>query len=169
MNAIGELISRVDGRLKVTGSARYNGDIALETVAHAAIVYSTIANGRVELIDTGAAENAPGVLAVLTHNNMPRMSLLPWKNDLRPQGQTYLPLQDDAIHYAGQPVAVVVAATLDQAAYAGTLIKVGVRIAPAPIVRTCERPRKTPSSLRSVCGRSPPRSAMPTRQSQAAR
>jgi xanthine dehydrogenase YagR molybdenum-binding subunit len=123
MNAIGEPISRVDGRLKVTGSARYNGDISLETVAHAAIVYSTIANGRVESIDTSAAENAPGVLAVLTHNNMPRMKLLPWSH-LRPQGQTYLPLQDDAIHYAGQPVAVVVAATLDQAAYAGTLIKV---------------------------------------------
>jgi xanthine dehydrogenase YagR molybdenum-binding subunit len=123
MNAIGEPISRVDGRLKVTGSARYNGDISLQTVAHAAIVYSTIANGRVESIDTSAAENAPGVLAVLTHNNMPRMKLLPWSH-LRPQGQTYLPLQDDAIHYAGQPVAVVVAATLDQAAYAGTLIKV---------------------------------------------
>jgi xanthine dehydrogenase YagR molybdenum-binding subunit len=123
MNAIGEPISRVDGRLKVTGSARYNGDISLETVAHAAIVYSTIANGRVESIDTSAAENAPGVLAVLTHNNMPRMKLLPWSH-LRPQGQTYLPLQDEAIHYAGQPVAVVVAATLDQAAYAGTLIKV---------------------------------------------
>jgi xanthine dehydrogenase YagR molybdenum-binding subunit len=123
MNAIGEPISRVDGRLKVTGSARYNGDISLETVAHAAIVYSTIANGRVESIDTSAAENAPGVLAVLTHNNMPRMKLLPWRH-LRPQGQTYLPLQDDAIHYAGQPVAVVVAATLDQAASAGTLIKV---------------------------------------------
>jgi xanthine dehydrogenase YagR molybdenum-binding subunit len=123
MNAIGEPISRVDGRLKVTGSARYNGDISLQTVAHAAIVYSTIANGRVESIDTSTAENAPGVLAVLTHNNMPRMKLLPWSH-LRPQGQTYLPLQDDAIHYAGQPVAVVVAATLDQAAYSGTLIKV---------------------------------------------
>ena len=43
---------------------------------------------------------------------------------MRPQGQTYLPLQDDRVHYAGQPVALVVAATLDQATYAGTLIKV---------------------------------------------
>jgi xanthine dehydrogenase YagR molybdenum-binding subunit len=53
-------------------------------------------------IDTAAAENAPGVLAVLTHKNMPRMKALPWSH-LRPQGQTYLPLQDDQIHYAGQP------------------------------------------------------------------
>ena len=63
------------------------------------------------------------MLAVLTHKNMPRMKALPW-NHLRPQGQTYLPLQDDQVHYAGQPVALVVATTLDQASYAGTLIKV---------------------------------------------
>jgi xanthine dehydrogenase YagR molybdenum-binding subunit len=51
------------------------------------------------------------------------MKTLPWSH-LRPQGQTYLPLQDDQVHYAGQPIGLVVAATLDQATYAGTLIKV---------------------------------------------
>ena len=81
-------------------------------------------------IDTAAAEKAPGVLAVLTHKNMPRMNPLPWSH-LRPQGQTYLPLQDDQIHYAGQPVALVVADTLDQATYAGTLIKVAYETPPA--------------------------------------
>ena len=123
MNAVGQPISRVDGRLKVTGGARFTADIRLEGIVHAAIVYSTIANGRTVSIDTAAAENAPGVLAVLTHKNMPRMKALPWSH-LRPQGQTYLPLQDDQIHYAGQPVALVVAATLDLATFAGTLIKV---------------------------------------------
>ena len=123
MNAVGQPISRVDGRLKVAGRARYTADIPLGGVAHATIVYSTIANGRTVSIDVAAAEKAPCVLAVLTHANMPRMNRLPW-NHLRPQGQTYLPLQDDKIHYAGQPVALVVAATLDQATYAGTLIKV---------------------------------------------
>jgi xanthine dehydrogenase YagR molybdenum-binding subunit len=132
MNAVGEPISRIEGRLKVTGSARYTADIPLETIVHAAIVYSTIANGRIVSIDTAAAENAPGVLAVLTHKNMPRMKALPWSH-LRPQGQTYLPLQDDQIHYAGQPVALVVAATLDQATYAGTLIKVAYEAHP-PVV-----------------------------------
>jgi xanthine dehydrogenase YagR molybdenum-binding subunit len=121
MNATGQPISRVDGRLKVTGRARYTGDLAVPEKAHAAIVHSTIANGRTLSIDTAAAERAPGVLAVLTHRNMPRMNRLPWSH-LRPQGQTYLPLQDDSIHYAGQPVALVVAETRDQAAYAGTLI-----------------------------------------------
>ena len=123
MNAIGQPMSRVDGRRKVTGGARYTADISLPRAAHAAIVHSTIANGRTVSIDTAAAEKAPGVLAVLTHKNMPRMNPLGWSH-LRPQGQTYLPLQDDKIHYAGQPVAIVVAETLDQAAYAGTLIKI---------------------------------------------
>jgi xanthine dehydrogenase YagR molybdenum-binding subunit len=122
MNAVGQPISRVDGRLKVAGGARYTADISLGGVAHAAIVYSTIANGRTVSIDIAAAEKAPGVLVVLTHKNMPRMNPVPWSH-LRPQGQTYLPLQDDQIHYAGQPIALVVAATLDQATYAGTLIK----------------------------------------------
>ena len=132
MNAVGQPISRIDGRLKVTGSARYTADIPLEAIVHAAIVYSTIANGRIVSIDTAAAENAPGVLAVLTHKNMPRMNQQSWSH-LRPQGQTYLPLQDDQIHYAGQPVALVVAATLDQATYAGTLIKVAYEAHP-PVV-----------------------------------
>ena len=123
MNAIGQPMSRVDGRRKVTGGARYTADISLPGVAHAAIVHSRIANGRTVSIDTTAAGQAPGVLAVLTHQSMPRMNPVPWSH-LHPQGQTYLPLQDDRIHYAGQPVAIVVAEALDQAAYAGTLIKI---------------------------------------------
>jgi xanthine dehydrogenase YagR molybdenum-binding subunit len=121
MNAVGQPIARVDGRLKVAGGARYTADIPLAGIAHVAIVYSTIANGRTLSIDTAAAEKAPGVLVVLTHKNMPRMNPMPWSH-LRPQGQTYLPLQDDRIHYAGQPIALVVADTLDQATYAGTVI-----------------------------------------------
>ena len=123
MNAVGQPISRVDGRLKVTGGARYTADISVPRTAHAAIVHSSIANGRIVSIDTTAAEQAPGVLTVLTHHNMPRMNPAPWSH-LRPQGQTYLPLQDDKIVYAGQPVALVVAETRDQAAYAGTLIDI---------------------------------------------
>ena len=107
----------------MTGGARYTADISVPGTAHAAIVHSTIANGRTVSIDTTAAEQAPGVLAVFTHRNMPRMNPAPWSH-LRPQGQTYLPLQDDKIHYAGQPVALVVAETRDQAAYAGTLIEI---------------------------------------------
>src|SRR5436189_6263431 len=125
MNAVGQPLSRFDGRLKVTGAARYTADISIQGAVHASIVSSSIAHGRTAAIDTTAAEEAPGVLAVFTHRNMPRMNPTPkpWSH-LHPHGQSYLPLQDDQIHYAGQPVALVVAGTLDQAAYAGTLIRV---------------------------------------------
>jgi len=125
MSAIGQPISRFEGRLKVTGGARYSADIPFEGLAHAAIIHSTIANGRTVSIDTTAAQRAPGVLAVFTYQNMPRMNPTPkpWSHR-HPHGQSYLPLQDEKIHYAGQPIALVVAGTLDQAAYAGTLIRV---------------------------------------------
>jgi xanthine dehydrogenase YagR molybdenum-binding subunit len=125
MTAIGQALSRVDGRLKVTGAARYTADVLVADAVHAAIVHSTIARGRTVSIDTTAAGAAPGVLALFTYRNMPRMNPTPkpWSH-LHPHGQSYLPLQDDAIHYAGQPIALVVAKTLDQATHAGTLIKV---------------------------------------------
>jgi xanthine dehydrogenase YagR molybdenum-binding subunit len=125
MNTIGQPISRADGRLKVIGRARYTADIPVAGAVHAAIVHSTIANGRTMSIETSAAETAPGVLTAFTHRNMPRMNPTPkpWSH-LHPHGQGFLPLQDNKIHYAGQPIALVVAETLDQAAHAGTLIKV---------------------------------------------
>ena len=125
MKAIGQPLSRADGWLKVTGRARYTADIPLPEAVHAAIVHSTIANGRTVSIDTGTAEKSPGVLAVFTHRNMPRMNPTPkpWSH-LHPHGQGYLPLQDDKVHYAGQPIALVVATTRDQAMHAGTLIAV---------------------------------------------
>ena len=156
MNAVGQPISRADGRLKVTGAAQYTADIPVKGSAHAAIVHSTIANGRTVSIDTGAAEDAPGVLAVFTHRNLPRMNPTPrpWSY-LHPHGQGYLPLQDDKIHYAGQPLALVVAETRDEAAYAGTLIKVDYAAEP-PSAATA---RKRPSTRRNSCGPSRLRSA----------
>ena len=77
MNAVGQPISRADGRLKVTGAARYTADIALAGAVHAAIVHSTIANGRTLSIDATDAERAPGVLTVFTCRNTPRMNPTP--------------------------------------------------------------------------------------------
>jgi xanthine dehydrogenase YagR molybdenum-binding subunit len=134
MNAIGKPISRFDGRLKVTGTAPYTADIAVAGALQAALVSSTIANGRISSLGTSAAENAPGVVAVFTHRNMPRMNPTPkpWSH-LHPHGQSYLPLQDDRILYADQPIALVVAATLDQATYAATLIRVDYEAKPPAV------------------------------------
>lgn len=66
---IGQPVNRVDGRQKVTGGAAYAAEFEMPDSAHAAIVRSTIAKGRITSIDTAEAERATGVLAVLTHRN----------------------------------------------------------------------------------------------------
>jgi xanthine dehydrogenase YagR molybdenum-binding subunit len=125
MSSVGQPLTRADGRLKVTGGAQYTADISLKGALHGAIVHSTIANGRTATIDTSAAEKATGVVAAFTYQNMPRMNPTPkpWSH-LHPHGQGYLPLQDSEIYYAGQPLALVIANTFDQAAYAGTLVAI---------------------------------------------
>ncbi len=126
---IGKPIERIDGRLKVTGGARYAAEFKRESVTYGVLVMSTIANGRIRTIDARAAEAQPGVLAVITHVNAPRVRF-----PERPQtvddyvapafGRSLPVLQDDTIYFNGQPVAVVVAETLEQAEYAATLVRV---------------------------------------------
>ena len=65
---------RVDGPAKVTGSARYSGEIALPDLAYAEIVGAGIASGRITSIDTGRAERADGVAGILTHRNLPKVN-----------------------------------------------------------------------------------------------
>ncbi len=76
---IGQPVSRVDGRRKVTGSATYAAEFEVPGQAHAAIVRSTVANGRIASIDTAAAEQAPGVIAIVTHRNAPQLAYRPHK------------------------------------------------------------------------------------------
>jgi xanthine dehydrogenase YagR molybdenum-binding subunit len=121
---VGKPVDRVDGRAKVTGTALYAADFPVERVAHAVAFVSTIGSGRVAEIDAAAAERHPGVLAVLTRANAPKLHRV--SNDHQPgkPGQTYLPLQDDEVHYAGQYLGLVVAETLDAARHAAGLVKV---------------------------------------------
>src|SRR5258708_6252021 len=124
-NAIGTPLDRVDGRLKVTGRARYAADAPVPKVAYAALVTSTIAKGKVTDIDTSAAEKAPGVLAVLTHRNISRLK---FRKELEgvpdpAVGRPLRPLQEDVIYHNGQPIAVIVADTLERATQAATLVK----------------------------------------------
>jgi xanthine dehydrogenase YagR molybdenum-binding subunit len=75
--AIGQPFSRVDGRLKTTGAATFTAEYRIPNVAYAALVFSHIARGRITAMDTRQAENAPGVLAVITHENAPQMQQTP--------------------------------------------------------------------------------------------
>ncbi|MED5619146.1 xanthine dehydrogenase family protein molybdopterin-binding subunit [Ideonella sp. BN130291] len=122
---VGQPVSRVDGRQKVTGRATYAAEFPQANLAHAAVVRSTIAHGRVSAIDTAAAQRAPGVLAVITHRNAPRLPYQPHKGAVDPVvGERLHLLQDDRVHSQGQPVALVVAETLEQAQHAATLVRV---------------------------------------------
>src|SRR5436305_9121905 len=126
---IGQQLDRVDGRLKVTGAARYSADMPVPHLAHAVLIQSTIARGRIVSLETQAAESAPGVLAVITYRNAPRLSPAPVglsdKDILAGSAaQRYMPLQDEFIYHSGQHIAMVVAQTLEQATYAASLVRV---------------------------------------------
>lgn len=122
---IGQPVSRVDGRLKVTGAATYAAEFEVPNLAHAAVVRSTIANGRIASIDTAAAERTPGILAVLTHRNAPRLAYRPHRGLPDPDtGERLHVLQDDRVSHQGQPIALVLADTLERAVHAATLVRV---------------------------------------------
>ncbi|HWE04571.1 MAG TPA: xanthine dehydrogenase family protein molybdopterin-binding subunit [Tepidisphaeraceae bacterium] len=124
---IGKPVDRVDGRQKVTGSARYAADFPMKDVVHAVAFQSTIARGRITGIDASHALKRPGVIAVLTHENMPRLYPVSMEHNPGRPGQTFLPMQGDEIFYAGQYVGVVLADTVTQALEAAGLVKVSYR------------------------------------------
>lgn len=126
---VGKAVDRVDGRDKVTGKATYSAEWQLERLAHAVLVTAPAAPARLTSLDTHAAERAPGVLAVLTHKNAAPGGLALLTGPIikflsRPMvaPDASLALSDETIRYAGQPVAVVVAETLEQARGAARLV-----------------------------------------------
>jgi xanthine dehydrogenase YagR molybdenum-binding subunit len=126
MTYIGTATSRVDGRAKVTGAAKYAGEFNTTGLAHASVVTSTIAKGRVARIDASEALSLKGVIDVLTHQNRPRMSSSDsaYKDDVAPEGTPFRPLYDDRIWFSGQPIAMVVADEPEIARFAASLVRV---------------------------------------------
>ena len=123
---VGKPVNRVDGRLKVTGGAKYVADVPMAGMVHAVLVSSTIAKGRIRSMDSLAAESAPGVLTVITHQNVPKLYYpdpIPADfNTVRPDAVRVL--DSPEIYYWGQWVGVVVANTLEQAEAAASLVKI---------------------------------------------
>ncbi|MDB5233573.1 MAG: xanthine dehydrogenase [Hymenobacter sp.] len=124
---VGKGLNRVDGRDKVTGKAKYSAEYAIPGLTYGVLKTSDIAKGRIQRIDTSAALKEPGVIAVFTHENLPKLAKTP--NDAEgkkaigaPMG--FLPMTGDVIHYAGQPVALVVADTFERATQAAALVRV---------------------------------------------
>ena len=119
--AVGQGLDRVDGPLKVTGRAAYAPETAVANAARAVLVTSAISVGRIAQIDTAEAERAPGVLAILTHKNAAQLA----GARAHDQGDRVLQvLQDDQIVYNDQPIAIVVAESLETAEHAASLVRV---------------------------------------------
>lgn len=123
--AIGKPLTRIDGHAKVTGAARYAAEFNQPNQAYAVIVSSTIGLGRITGIDPTAAEHLPGILAVISHLNAPRLPYNPHKGGIDPSyGERLHVLQDDQVRFYGQPVALVVADTLVRAERAAAVLRI---------------------------------------------
>ncbi len=114
---VGSPVDRVDGLLKVTGKATYATDYKVDHMAYACIFKSTIAAGTITKIDSVEAEKIPGILAVITHLNAPK---------LNPGGglRGGALLQGPEVKFFGQHIGIIVAETFEQASYAARLVKV---------------------------------------------
>ncbi|MBI2768059.1 MAG: xanthine dehydrogenase family protein molybdopterin-binding subunit [Burkholderiales bacterium] len=121
---MGKPLDRVDGRLKVTGRAPYAYEVKEGArPAYGWLVEASIAKGRVVAIDSQAAERAPGVILVMTHRNAPKQAPFSLEGEdrfARPRPQ----LDDATVQYYGEPVAFVVAETLEQARAAARLVRI---------------------------------------------
>jgi xanthine dehydrogenase YagR molybdenum-binding subunit len=124
---IGTATSRIDGRAKVTGQAKYAGEFEFPGLAYGYVVASTIPKGRIARIDIGDALRVDGVLDVLTHENRPRMASTDaaYKDDVAPEnGSPFRPLYDDKIMFSGQPIALVLAEEWEIARFAASLVRI---------------------------------------------
>jgi xanthine dehydrogenase YagR molybdenum-binding subunit len=140
---IGQPLDRVDGAAKVTGQAVFTAELDLPALAYAALVCSTIARGRVTAIEAADAAAVPGFVALITHESMPRLANP--RPGMQAGGEGFalsdLPiLQDDDVRWDGQPVAVVVADTLEDAERAASLVHVEYEAAAAAVSFAAEKP-----------------------------
>src|SRR2546421_4274357 len=132
MRATGAPLNRLDGVQKVTGAAKYSYEYPVAGVTYIVPVQSTIARGRVSSIDASAARALPGVLAVLSHENAPRLA--PPRDD-----QDLAVFQSDAVAYRGQFVAAIVAETLETARQAASMVAVRYEEQPHDVVLSVDR------------------------------
>jgi xanthine dehydrogenase YagR molybdenum-binding subunit len=130
---IGTATSRIDGRAKVTGEAKYAAEYNFPGLAHGYVVDATIPKGRITGIDTSAALRVDGVLDVLTHEHRPAMADTDraYRDDVAPEkGSPYRPLYDDRVMFSGQPVALVLAEDWETAHFAASLVRVEYKAEP---------------------------------------
>ncbi|NEA93817.1 xanthine dehydrogenase family protein molybdopterin-binding subunit [Actinospica acidiphila] len=137
---VGTAHTRVEGRDKVTGAARYGGDIPFAGLAHGMLVLSTVARGRIRSVDTGTVLAMPGVLTVLHHGNAPRLTSDYVGMLGVPPDPTAVVFQHDRVPHAGWPVALVVAETPEQARAAADALTVRYEEEQHDVALSADRP-----------------------------
>ncbi len=127
--SVGQPLSRLEGRQKVTGTAKYAAEYNVPDLLYGYVVSSTITKGKITAIDTDAAKTLSGVIDVLTHENRPKLAWfdLQYADMDAPPGTVFKPLLDADIKFNGQPVALVVARDFETARYAATLVKISYK------------------------------------------
>ncbi|SDG04619.1 xanthine dehydrogenase YagR molybdenum-binding subunit [Lentzea fradiae] len=141
---VGRSVARVDGRAKVTGAAIYAADQPVPDALHGVLVMSTVARGEVLRIDASAALAHPGVVAVLTHRDLPKLVVPHF-----PYVKRFIPMQGTAVHHVGQPVAIVLATTLEQAQEGAALVSVDYRAEkPSVVIDDAREPAFLPQPFR---------------------
>ncbi|UXY22970.1 xanthine dehydrogenase family protein molybdopterin-binding subunit [Streptomyces cynarae] len=137
--SVGTAHTRVEGREKVTGAARYAGEIPFAGLAHGWLVLSTVARGRIRSIETEPVLAMPGVLTVLHHHNAPRLDT-DYVGMLGAPDPTVAVFQHDRVPYLGWPVGLVVAETSEQAREAAEALVVHYEQEPHDIAFSADRP-----------------------------
>ncbi|MFD3896876.1 xanthine dehydrogenase family protein molybdopterin-binding subunit [Streptomyces cellulosae] len=142
---VGTAHTRVEGRDKVTGAARYGGDVPFAGLAHGMLVLSTVARGRIRSVDTGPVLAMPGVLTVLHHGNATRLNIDYIGMLGIPPDPTAVVFQHDRVPHVGWPVALVVAETPEQARAAADALTVTYEAEPHDVALSADRPDAYPA------------------------
>jgi xanthine dehydrogenase YagR molybdenum-binding subunit len=126
---MGQPEPRIDGRLKVTGGARYAADFPLRNPVYAYLLLSSIAKGRISSFDLTAAKSVSGFIDVITHENAPKLKEVKFFNDGGYASTRIQPLASSEIFHEGQIIGLVLADSFEAAREAAYKIKVDYNIA----------------------------------------
>ncbi|MEJ7769330.1 MAG: xanthine dehydrogenase family protein molybdopterin-binding subunit [Chitinophagaceae bacterium] len=127
LNANNHPLDRIDGRLKVTGAAKYSAEYQVPNLSYGVLVSSTIARGKIIQIESRMAEKAPGVIGIVSHLNSPKVPGYQTGNNPaggRTEGQALRVFNSETVYFSGQPVAIAIADSYERAVYAASLVKI---------------------------------------------
>lgn len=139
VRAVGTAHTRIEGRDKVTGAARYAGEIPFTELAHGWLVLSTVTRGRIRSVETAPVLEMPGVLTVLHHGKAPRVDT-DYVGMLGAPDPTAAVFQNDRVPSMGWPVALVVAETSEQAREAAEALVVHYETEPHDVAFSAAHP-----------------------------